>query len=101
MKGIFLIFNYAALPIVALLLCPFGIYAEVRTWRNNSNIEIQADLLSVDSLAGTVRIKRTDGMEFTIPLENLCAADRIYASKASVGRNLLGSNYLPVKLKKT
>jgi len=54
--------------------------AELRKWTNASGASIEAEMISVDTTALTITIKRADGQTFTIPISSLSAEDKAFAA---------------------
>jgi uncharacterized protein with FMN-binding domain len=58
--------------------------AEIRTWTDSTGgYKVEAEL--VDESGGTVRLKRSDGREISLPLERLSSADQAYIRKQRAG----------------
>lgn len=60
---------------IALGLLLLGSPIQARTWTSADGRSLEADLVEYDTSAGTVRIKRKDGKEFTLKKESLSPQD--------------------------
>ena len=49
-----------------------------RTWTSKDGRTLEAELIDYDAVAGTLRIERADGQEFTLKMEQLSADDAAY-----------------------
>jgi S1-C subfamily serine protease len=69
----------AVVVVAALVFAATGISGEMRTWTSASgSFSTEAELLEVTA-DGSVRLKRKDGREITVPLDKLSAADQEFA----------------------
>ena len=63
---------------VALGILFLGSPLQARTWTSADGRSLEADLVAYDADAGTVRIKRKDGKEFTLKKATLSAEDIVH-----------------------
>ncbi len=68
------------LAILFLSVASLAVAAEVHTWTNLAGQQIQGEMTGMDVVARAVKVRRTDGLEFNLPIANLSAEDIAYAS---------------------
>jgi thiol-disulfide isomerase/thioredoxin len=73
-------FRLAGATALATLVTAGATVAEVRTWKSaDGNFTVQAELLAVQD--GSIRLRKDDGTELTVPLAKLSTADRQFAKE--------------------
>ncbi|MEQ1748253.1 MAG: hypothetical protein ABL974_02440 [Prosthecobacter sp.] len=54
--------------------------AEMHTWTNLTGQQIMGEMIGMDIAARAVKVRRSDGLDFNLPIANLSAEDIAYAS---------------------
>lgn len=63
------------------LLLSSGVGAEMRVWTNTSGQLIKAELVGVDAVRRTVKVRLQNGADFEIAIDNLSPPDKAYAKE--------------------